>query len=207
MSQAVYKSLIVSSAHRVLEDVAKTPKPLAVLSIDYPEFRDPEIPSPVLKKRGVVQKIMVFWDTWEDRPQAPTCSDVEQCLDFLKQHAETHNIIVQCYAGSSRSTALALAELARRMGPRKAATELSVLAPRARPNLRIVRFAEEILKLRHGALINAICGNKILAENIRTGFKFVPLDFGLTPRQGKLLDQPYLDSTVAQHAARQRNSR
>jgi Predicted protein tyrosine phosphatase len=77
-------------------------------------------------------------------------------LDFGRKHAE-RDILVHCKAGIARSTAMALALLADRLGKgyeREAVDHLLNVRPEAIPNLVILGMTDRILE-RDGALVDA----------------------------------------------------
>ena len=91
--------------------------------------------------------------TWD----APQKEHVERALTFARNHAHpSKRIVIHCFAGRSRSTAIGLAVIAQHLGPgheAEAMTQLLTACERAPlPNMRIVAFADEILG-RAGALV------------------------------------------------------
>jgi predicted protein tyrosine phosphatase len=85
----------------------------------------------------------------------PTRDDVQAALDFDRPNEK---LLIHCHAGISRSTALALAILAARMGTgteKDAVEELIRIRAEAVPNFEIVRLADLILE-RQGRLIEAV---------------------------------------------------
>lgn len=86
-----------------------------------------------------------------------TREQVEQALTFMREHREG-SLLVHCMHGVGRSAALALADLADRLGPgneEEAVSSLLALRPGATPNLIAVAHADDLLG-RGGALVNAL---------------------------------------------------
>jgi len=81
--------------------------------------------------------------------------DVVTALSFSTKH---ESLLVHCEAGVGRSTAMALAIIAERLGKGREAdsmAEVLRLRPEASPNLRVVELADEILG-RNGALLHEV---------------------------------------------------
>lgn len=86
-----------------------------------------------------------------------TRGQVEEALTFMREHREG-SLLVHCMHGVGRSAALALAELADRLGPgneEEAVSSLLALRPEATPNLIAVAHADDLLG-RGGDLVNAL---------------------------------------------------
>ena len=83
--------------------------------------------------------------------EAPQLQHIQNIITFLKPFAEDdkpHNLGVNCFAGISRSTAIGIIALI--MAGRtvdEALTEIVKDRPEAWPNLRILRFASDILNI------------------------------------------------------------
>ena len=127
----------------------------AVLTIEDPGQRNPlrfhVSPHPehlVLKFEDV--------DFAEPTLALPREEHVAAALDFGRRHRDGR-VLVHCKAGIARSTALALAIIADRLGEgreKEAVSELLVVRPEAVPNLLILAMADELLA-RNGALVDA----------------------------------------------------
>lgn len=95
-------------------------------------------------------------DEWTEGVAVADPAHVEAALDFGRDH-RSGTLLVHCKAGVARSTALALAIIADRMGPgmeREAVAALLSGRPQAIPNLLVLEFADAALG-RRGALQEA----------------------------------------------------
>jgi len=89
---------------------------------------------------------------------APGREHVETLLDFVRRWDRSAPLVINCFAGISRSTAAAFisaAALAPGRDEAELAATLRRLAPSATPNPRLVRHADEVLG-RNGRMIAAI---------------------------------------------------
>lgn len=90
----------------------------------------------------------------------PAAEHVEQLLDFLEGWKAEKPIVVHCFAGISRSTAAAFITVCA-LRPERDEAEIAALiragSASATPNLRLVRFADELLG-RRGRMVQAIEG-------------------------------------------------
>jgi predicted protein tyrosine phosphatase len=77
---------------------------------------------------------------------------VRQAIEFGRMALqECRSLLIHCHAGRCRSPAIALAILADLLGPGKeeqAVDEMLYMAPKAAPNLLVLKHADEILGLR-----------------------------------------------------------
>ena len=81
----------------------------------------------------------------DSEPFPPRDHHVHRALAFARRHT-AGNLLVNCEAGVSRSTAIALMILVDRLGDIQAAVEQLILVrPQAYPNPIISKFADEIL--------------------------------------------------------------
>lgn len=95
-------------------------------------------------------------DAEHDGIQTPLASDVTNALDFAQTVGGP--LLIHCFAGVSRSTAIALAIIASRYpagAEQQALATLLSIAPQAVPNLLVVRHADDVLS-RHGALFHVV---------------------------------------------------
>jgi predicted protein tyrosine phosphatase len=88
--------------------------------------------------------------------RTPTREDVVAAINFSKEIKGP--LLIHCYAGISRSTGIALAIIAERMGAGRegeALSELLEIRPPAVPNMMIVQHADDILG-RNGLLLETL---------------------------------------------------
>ena len=130
-----------------------------VLSILDPEFDDP----PAFGAFSPHQRLALrFNDIIEPEPGrlAPARADVERLVAFGREliDAPAPHLLIHCHAGVSRSTASAALILAQAWPDRPASAVLeavSVIRPRAWPNLRILEFGDALLG-RDGEIVAAV---------------------------------------------------
>lgn len=111
-------------------------------------------------KAGIEQLQLSFHDIAEPRPglQAASPVDVKRLLDFAQAWPGEAPLLIQCWAGVSRSPAAAyvLACMMSDVGSEdRLAWRLREAAPFATPNLRVVELADQALG-RQGAMVGAI---------------------------------------------------
>ena len=88
----------------------------------------------------------------------PAAEHVERLIEFVTSWDRKQPLVIHCYAGVSRSTAgafIALASLNPTRDEAELAQEIRRRSPSATPNIRLVRFADEILG-RNGRMVEAI---------------------------------------------------
>jgi predicted protein tyrosine phosphatase len=108
-------------------------------------------------EKGVRSFAQFFYD-WSDednhiwahlKEDGPQKHHVEKIINFIRLFAnddKPHRLGVNCFAGISRSTAVGIIALVMAgRTPEQALTEILKNRPEAWPNLRILRFASEIL--------------------------------------------------------------
>ena len=105
------------------------------------------------------QLILRFDDINEpiDDYVVPQLSHIKRALDFA-DNIEDGSLLVHCNAGISRSSAIALAVIAKRLGSGKeeeAVNTLEHINPNCRPNKSIVEMADELLE-RDGKLYKEV---------------------------------------------------
>jgi predicted protein tyrosine phosphatase len=87
-------------------------------------------------------------DIENDKNGLPNRHDVEKAVFFARDFAkDTDNLLIHCYAGISRSTAIALCVLSdhnRHKSPEELLKELYEISPTAVPNLRVLSLYEKI---------------------------------------------------------------
>ena len=89
---------------------------------------------------------------------APAEEHVARLIDFIEGWQAEKPIVVHCFAGISRSTAAAFITVCALRPERdeaEIANRIRVSSPTATPNLRLVRFADDILG-RRGRMVRAI---------------------------------------------------
>lgn len=120
----------------------------------------------------VASKIrLIFYDIDADTDfeQGPAREDVEAVIAFARRIAgEFGDVLVQCSAGISRSSAAALTMLATWLGAGH--EEEAVLAmyeanPLAQPNTQFVLLADDLLE-RDGALLRAMVRARLAIEDM-----------------------------------------
>lgn len=88
----------------------------------------------------------------------PAQEHVTALLDFVEAWKPEKPIVIHCFAGISRSTAAAFITVCA-LRPERDEAEIAQLiragSPSATPNLRLVRFADEVLG-RRGRMVSAI---------------------------------------------------
>lgn len=88
----------------------------------------------------------------------PARAHVESLLAFVREWDRAQPLVINCFAGISRSTAaayIAVAALAPHRCEAELAQELRRVSPSATPNPRLIRHADELLG-REGRMIAAI---------------------------------------------------
>ena len=80
-------------------------------------------------------------------PHAPTIDHVATIHDWAESVPGNARVVVHCYMGISRSTAITLGLLARHLKPEDAAVTLKEIRPQATPNPLIVAHWDEVLGL------------------------------------------------------------
>lgn len=158
-----------------LEAAFKTPF-THVISIWDPEWIERGSLENQLKKRlpGHTRlHIAYFHDTRAEEPgrRAPAEDDLRRILHFAADLNPEASVLIHCWAGISRSTAVAYAILCQSTGPgRESECIESILSirPQAYPNALIVELADRILK-REGAMQQA-CEKLMSRLFLRTGF-------------------------------------
>ncbi len=89
---------------------------------------------------------MHFSDTDDPSdPTAPTIDHIREINSWANDVPEDGRIVIHCYMGISRSTAVALGLMSRHMAPEDAADRLLKIRPQAAPNRLIVAHWDEIL--------------------------------------------------------------
>ena len=156
-----------------LETVLRNPF-THIVSIWDPEWIERGSVEKQLRNRLLVETrlhIAYFHDisAEESGRQAPVEDDLRRILAFAADLEPGAEILIHCWAGISRSTAVAYAILCQAAGPgREAECFNSILAvrPQAFPNALIVELADRILN-RNGAM-RQVCEEAISKYFFRT---------------------------------------
>ena len=120
----------------------------------------PESPHPELGLDNQRHLRLTFHDILDEMEgfQAPTRDHVTQIIDFVDDWSRSGKLLIHCFAGISRSTASAFTAMCM-LNPQEdesvLAQELRDHSPVASPNMRMVRFADEILG-RRGRMVEAV---------------------------------------------------
>ena len=120
----------------------------------------PESPHPELGIKTGRHLRLTFHDIIEEMEgfQAPSREHVAQIIDFVDDWSQSGKLLIHCFAGISRSTASAFTAMCM-LNPEEdesvLAQELRRHSPVASPNMRMVRFADEILG-RRGRMVEAM---------------------------------------------------
>ena len=133
-----------------------------IVSIWDPEWVERGGVETQLRKRlrqETLLHLAYFHDTSTEEPgrTAPVEDDLRRILAFAAQLEPGAEILVHCWAGISRSTAVAYAILCQAAGPGRETECIDAVVaarPQAFPNALIVRLADKILN-RQGAMERA----------------------------------------------------
>ena len=146
----------------------------AVISIESPDAT--ELTGRLRRFRKIgepAHKVLRFHDIEDPaQPSPPLRRHVTAGLRFARRHAE-RRLLIHCFAGVSRSTALAYAILidrARAVGDERAMLErLLAIRPQACPNRLLVRHADALLGC-DGRMIRAVEEHPMIIETRRRNF-------------------------------------
>ena len=146
------RAIIVAPLHEV-DEAVQLWRPSHMIGLASPGS---EVAGPV---EGVQRLQLTFHDIVEPQPglQPVTEYDVEQLLAFGRSWSRTAPLLIQCWAGVSRSTgaAFAIVCLLSSSNEDQIARALRLAAPFATPNRRLVALADAALG-RQGRMIEAI---------------------------------------------------
>ena len=122
-------------------------------------------------------QVLCFHDIDDPRhPAPPRRRHVRDGLVFARAHVE-RRLLIHCYAGVSRSTALAYAILVDRHGhdgdEARLLERLLEIRPQACPNRLVVRHADALLG-RRGRMIAAVEEHPVIQETRRRNFSLPP---------------------------------
>lgn len=153
------KSVIITSLSEAnhapfKEDLAQT---VWISALDIED----ESKAKKLKSRFKIPYFVEFFRDWSEEDndsyiqnnlekQGPTLQKVKNIIDFLKPFVESsseHHLGVNCFAGISRSTAIGIiAWKMQGLEDRECINRIEKVRSFLWPNLRILRFADSILK-------------------------------------------------------------
>lgn len=147
--------VVVSSLSRLLEtaETHGANRMVTLINRDTPVPRPPSV-------RADDHLFLGFNDITEEIPGMipPAQAHVEDLIAFVGDWDREQPLLIHCFAGISRSTAAAYIT-AMALNPdndeQALANHLRAQAPSATPNIRLVRFADEILG-RDGRMVAAI---------------------------------------------------
>lgn len=146
-------TIVVCPLHEVDEAIRRW-RPSHVIGMASPGSETAAFPG------GVERLALTFHDISEPRPdlRAVSAEDVDRLLAFAKAWPRTSPLLIQCWAGVSRSPAAAYAVACALSGvgqERELAHRLRETAPFATPNRLLVEHADRALN-RRGTMSAAI---------------------------------------------------
>ena len=128
-----------------------------ISTVDYVDKRKMNRMKELLAKKGVKHFYQLFAD-WSDEDESqwkhlehdgPQIRHIQNIVTFVRPFVEddkVHNVGINCFAGISRSTAIAITVLVMSgKTPQQALEEVIKVRYVAWPNLRVLRLASEIL--------------------------------------------------------------
>ena len=123
-------------------------------------IEDSNIENPFRVRSGENKQLILRFDDINqpiDDYVIPQMSHIKRALDFADK-IEDGSLLIHCRAGISRSSAIALAVIAKRLGSGKeeeAVNTLEHINPNCRPNKSIVEMTDELLE-RDGKLYKEV---------------------------------------------------
>lgn len=148
-------TLLVCPLHEV-EETIRIWRPSHVVEMASPGAERAVIPT------GIARLHLTFHDIAEPRPglQAASAGDVDRLLAFAREWPRAAPLLIQCWAGVSRSPAAAYViacMLASSGDEERLAKRLREVAPFVTPNPRLVVLADQALGRRR-AMVEAVAG-------------------------------------------------
>lgn len=148
-------TLIVCPLHEV-EETIRIWRPSHIIGLASPGAEQAVIPA------GIAGLQLTFHDIAEPHPdlQAVSAEDVDRLLAFARDWPRAAPLLIQCWAGVSRSPAAAYVIACMLAGPGREdrlAKRLRETAPFATPNPRLVALADQALGRRR-AMVEAVVG-------------------------------------------------
>ena len=145
-----YAGLAICGLHDVHETVDESEATHLLSMLDH------GTPMPAHADISGGRHLQMFFSDTDDRADsaAPSLEDMHEIHDWAIAVPLEARLVVHCYMGISRSTAVTLGLLARHLPPLDAARRLLAIRPQATPNRLIVAHWDEILGMQ-GALEEA----------------------------------------------------
>lgn len=147
--------LVICPLHEVQNGLSLW-RPSHVVTLASPGAEQAQIPA------GPARLSLIFNDIAEPQPglQAPAAEDVARLMAFARDWPRAQPMMIQCWAGVSRSPAAAYIVACMLSAPgteARLAWTLRAAAPFATPNPRLVALADQVLN-RGGTMVDAIAG-------------------------------------------------
>lgn len=168
-------TLIICPLHEVGEQLRRW-QPSHVISLASPGSEQAVIPS------DVERLSLIFHDIPELRPglQAASTAQIDRLIAFARNWPQDRPLLIQCWAGVSRSPAAAYAIACALSSERREtilAQALRLAAPFATPNPRLIALADQALG-REGRMVEAIRAIGRGAEtSLGSAFQMSPRSF------------------------------
>lgn len=99
-----------------------------------------------------------------NEPGGPTVSDIEKLFNWVDNQKNLEKLLIHCYAGRSRSPAVATLLISRKYGIDTAIKWLKAYLPDSCPNTEIIKLGDDMLKF-NGKLLEKV--EKFCFENFK----------------------------------------